>query len=257
MRDYLAGLAGPQYVDAILWTLAALVLLVIVLLAIKGISAMNSGTFVAGGRARKTRLAVMDATAIDSQRRLVLVRRDDVEHLLLIGGPSDVVVEQDIRVIGQQRRPQASEPTRPPAAEEQAARAEPPAAPRPPPQLSPPHVTRPTPPQAERSGRSYASEPTRVADYPRPAAERTQPAPRPATPLRPPLAASAPQAVRAAPQPIPVKSAAPVVDDLDEALLSELDLAPEPVATAPSKNGAQSLDDEMAKLLGELSSPRK
>ena len=87
MRDYLAGLAGPQYVDAILWTLAALVLLVIVLLAIKGISAMNSGTFVAGGRARKTRLAVMDATAIDSQRRLVLVRRDDVEHLLLIGGP--------------------------------------------------------------------------------------------------------------------------------------------------------------------------
>src|SRR4029077_3346500 len=29
-------------------------------------------------------------------RRLVLIRRDNVEHLLIIGGPSDVVVEQNI-----------------------------------------------------------------------------------------------------------------------------------------------------------------
>src|SRR5262249_61867671 len=40
--------------------------------------------------------AVIDAAPVDSRRRLVLIRRDNVEHLLLIGGPSDVVVEPNI-----------------------------------------------------------------------------------------------------------------------------------------------------------------
>jgi flagellar biogenesis protein FliO len=48
------------------------------------------------GRGRMPRLAVIDAAAVDGRRRLVLVRRDNVEHLLMIGGPSDIVVEQNI-----------------------------------------------------------------------------------------------------------------------------------------------------------------
>src|SRR5438034_7752157 len=47
-------------------------------------------------RGRQPRLAVIDAAAIDGRRRLVLIRRDNVEHLLMIGGPSDVVIEQNI-----------------------------------------------------------------------------------------------------------------------------------------------------------------
>lgn len=47
-------------------------------------------------RGRQPRLAVIDATAVDSRRRLVLIRRDNVEHLLMIGGPTDVVVEPNI-----------------------------------------------------------------------------------------------------------------------------------------------------------------
>src|SRR6266446_6937603 len=47
-------------------------------------------------RGRMPRLAVIDAAAVDGRRRLVLVRRDNVEHLLMIGGPSDVVVEPNI-----------------------------------------------------------------------------------------------------------------------------------------------------------------
>ena len=47
-------------------------------------------------RGRQPRLAVIDAAAVDGRRRLVLVRRDNVEHLLMIGGPSDFVVEQNI-----------------------------------------------------------------------------------------------------------------------------------------------------------------
>jgi flagellar protein FliO/FliZ len=56
--------------------------------------ASNLGATAARGR--QPRLAVIDAAAIDARRRLVLIRRDNVEHLLIIGGPTDVVVEQNI-----------------------------------------------------------------------------------------------------------------------------------------------------------------
>jgi hypothetical protein len=55
----------------------------------------------AGARGRQPRLAVIDAATVDGRRRLVLIRRDNIEHLLMIGGPTDVVVEQNIvRVAG-------------------------------------------------------------------------------------------------------------------------------------------------------------
>lgn len=43
-----------------------------------------------GGRVR--RLALVEVLPVDSRRRLVLVRRDGDEHLLLIGGANDLVV---------------------------------------------------------------------------------------------------------------------------------------------------------------------
>ncbi|USG59780.1 flagellar biosynthetic protein FliO [Sneathiella marina] len=42
------------------------------------------------------RLSVSDVMSIDAKRRLVLVRRDDQEHLLLLGPERDLVVEQNI-----------------------------------------------------------------------------------------------------------------------------------------------------------------
>lgn len=47
-------------------------------------------------RGRQARLGVIEATAVDNRRRLVLVRRDNVEHLIMLGGPTDVVVEANI-----------------------------------------------------------------------------------------------------------------------------------------------------------------
>lgn len=47
-------------------------------------------------RGRQPRLAVVDAAAIDGRRKLVIIRRDNAEHLLMIGGPTDVVVETNI-----------------------------------------------------------------------------------------------------------------------------------------------------------------
>jgi hypothetical protein len=42
------------------------------------------------------RLAVSEFHEVDKQRRLVLVRRDHVEHLVMIGGPQDIVIETGI-----------------------------------------------------------------------------------------------------------------------------------------------------------------
>lgn len=42
------------------------------------------------------RLAVVDHANVDGRRRLVLVRRDDTEHLIMTGGPVDVVIETGI-----------------------------------------------------------------------------------------------------------------------------------------------------------------
>jgi hypothetical protein len=64
-------------------------------------------------RGRMPRLAVIDAAAVDGRRRLVLVRRDNVEHLLMIGGPTDIVVEPSIvRAIParDQMAPRSAEP---------------------------------------------------------------------------------------------------------------------------------------------------
>jgi hypothetical protein len=47
-------------------------------------------------RARQPRLGVIDIYDLDQQRQLVLLRRDNVEHLIMIGGPNDVVVEASI-----------------------------------------------------------------------------------------------------------------------------------------------------------------
>ena len=45
-----------------------------------------------GGR----RLQVVEVAALDSRRRALLLRRDTVEHLIIIGGQNDVVVETAI-----------------------------------------------------------------------------------------------------------------------------------------------------------------
>ena len=42
------------------------------------------------------RLRIVESRVLDGRRRLVLIRRDEVEHLLVIGGESDMVVETGI-----------------------------------------------------------------------------------------------------------------------------------------------------------------
>jgi hypothetical protein len=75
-----------NYILAALAVLAALVVLMIIFRMFKSRARGRKGM----------RLGLIEYCEIDQSRRLVLVRRDDVEHLLMIGGGHDLVVESGI-----------------------------------------------------------------------------------------------------------------------------------------------------------------
>lgn len=158
-------------------------------------------------RGRMPRLAVIDAAAVDGRRRLVLVRRDNVEHLLMIGGPTDIVVEPNIVRAAPGRdqlpqRPNAAEPPRlapMPDTSGWAGEAPPrpelldhpePQMPEPPPRPARPsfadEVRRPAPALAERR-----SEPPLAGFPPEPIAPRPEREPRP-EPIPPRIARNEP-----------------------------------------------------------------
>ncbi|WP_419912806.1 flagellar biosynthetic protein FliO [Hoeflea sp.] len=116
--------------------------------------------FMRGSNSRQPRLAVLDHTAVDTRRRLVLVRRDNVEHLIMIGGPSDIVVERGINraaMRAAQQESAAQQATAPPAAAPQASTPSPvtpqapaPQAPAPQAAVSPAAAPQPAAPQSPK-----------------------------------------------------------------------------------------------------------
>jgi flagellar protein FliO/FliZ len=217
-------------------------------------------------RGRMPRLAVIDAAAVDGRRRLVLVRRDNVEHLLMIGGPTDIVVEPNI-VRAMPGRDQMA--PRPSVAGEQPPRIAPlpdagwnddgardpfdhaePQMPEPPRPARPSfadEVRRPAPPpMAERRGdrsdplAGFAPEPMAGRAEPRPdpvppRVTRTEPMmPRPQRPMEPP---KAPPPVRA-----PERAAAPP-------------LPPPPPAPPPQSSADQNLAEMAQRLEAALRRP--
>ncbi len=85
---------GGNLVTAVVGVGIAFVLLIVALRFMRGRN--GPSPFIRGGKNRQPRLQVLDAAAVDARRRLVLVRRDNVEHLIMIGGPTDIVVESGI-----------------------------------------------------------------------------------------------------------------------------------------------------------------
>jgi flagellar protein FliO/FliZ len=61
------------------------------------------------------RLAVVEQTNIDGRRRLLLIRRDEIEHLIMTGGPVDVVIETGIPGGRPSATPQETSPPAHPA----------------------------------------------------------------------------------------------------------------------------------------------
>ncbi|MBJ3783934.1 flagellar biosynthetic protein FliO [Devosia sediminis] len=90
--QFITGLFGGSGNTILTVVFALGIVLVLILLAVwllKLISNMSSNAI----RGRNRRLAVVDTLVVDQKRQLLIVRRDDVEHLILIGGPQDLVVE--------------------------------------------------------------------------------------------------------------------------------------------------------------------
>ncbi len=94
MFDSLFGMELPLYAQFFIAFVVVLALIAVTFWLIRRFSGDRVGAGQARGR--QPRLAVIDAAAVDSRRRLVLIRRDNVEHLVMIGGPSDLVIEQNI-----------------------------------------------------------------------------------------------------------------------------------------------------------------
>ncbi|MBI3434360.1 MAG: FliO/MopB family protein [Proteobacteria bacterium] len=76
---------------------AAALIFVLALIGAAAFALRAFGFMTPGNRNKaERRMSIVETLMLDPRRRLMIVRRDNVEHLLLIGGPSDVVVEPNI-----------------------------------------------------------------------------------------------------------------------------------------------------------------
>src|SRR5262249_43766098 len=182
MLDTLFG-EGQSALKVVFALIVVLGLLALAFWLLRRVGGERVGGTAARGRQR--RLAVVDAAMVDGRRRLVLIRRDNIEHLLIIGGPTDVVIEQNIvRAAGAPR-----EALRPPGADA-LPRAAPygegtmwPLQPEPAPRLEP---TKVEPPRPEPIRPEPATPDARFEPPPRAEpAFRPEPALRPEPPPRP------------------------------------------------------------------------
>ena len=82
----------PDLGDYTTYLIAGAVVLVVLIIILVVLRSFQGGM---GGR-RGMRLGISEYYEIDKTRRLILVRRDNVEHLVLIGGGQDVVIEPGI-----------------------------------------------------------------------------------------------------------------------------------------------------------------
>ena len=90
-------LFGAEMPLAVRFFLAFLIVLGLIGVTAWAVRRLGSGRLGTNGvRGRQPRIAVIDHASVDGRRRLILVRRDNIEHLLMVGGPSDVVVEANI-----------------------------------------------------------------------------------------------------------------------------------------------------------------
>ncbi|MEL7228823.1 MAG: hypothetical protein AAGK38_02805 [Pseudomonadota bacterium] len=222
---------SPDLLNILALVLSAIVVLVVLWLII---SAIRRPRFASSRRSRQARLAITDAALIDERRKLVLVRRDNVEHLVLIGGANDLVIESDIGAQPQAVATPHQEPAAPSAP--MAAAVPPrPAANKAEPKTAQPNAAQPTPAPTQRA-------------EPAPIAKPAVPTPAPAAPtpsVTPPASAapavstggskvvvSQPQVTRSLeapkPAPVPVAEAAqkpnpkPTMGDNMDALLNRI-----------------------------------
>ena len=92
-------MTDPGMGDVSLWRVTFAFVVVFALLALMGFTLKYirmRGFSMPGSPARARRLEIVETMMLDARRRLVIVRRDDAEHLLLLGINQDIVVEANL-----------------------------------------------------------------------------------------------------------------------------------------------------------------
>ena len=227
------------------WTAIVLAVLLLLVWVLRRYSGLGLGSM---SRGRVPRLAIVDAMALDKRRRLVLIRRDNIEHLILIGGPTDTVIEPTIQrpharrgsqptARGGETRTGAPAPADPPAGDISA----PPTRPVPPTPVvrtpPPPLIPAPQQPPAQPSLAEPEGAPVAT-----PRDEQPVQADAPvAMPQDEPVQANAPVAI---PQDEPpVQADAPVAIPQDE---PPLQADADPTPTAPTASGGSNNDGQQS-----------
>lgn len=101
-------ITGEQFIrliGALVMVLALMGGLLLVLRRINTGAMISISSKISG---QKRRLQVMEMTALDARRRLVLIRRDDREHLVILGPTGETVVETGIASIEKTDEPNAN-----------------------------------------------------------------------------------------------------------------------------------------------------
>jgi hypothetical protein len=101
MGDAIAGLLGPEAGRGVT-IIVALALIAVLIVGLVWVLRRLMMPQAVSSKALNGRISVVGAVPVDTQRRLVLLKRDGIEHLVMIGGPNDVVIESGIG------RPQAA-----------------------------------------------------------------------------------------------------------------------------------------------------
>ena len=84
----------PQTYLRFVLALVAVIGLILVLAWVARRSGL--GGMIAKPTGRRRRLSVVEVLSLDPKRRLVIIRRDGVEHLILLGQSNECVVESGI-----------------------------------------------------------------------------------------------------------------------------------------------------------------
>ena len=164
MLEPILGGTGAVVAQYVITLVVILALVALVVWLVRRYAVGGVGTT---ARGRLPRLAIVDALVVDNRHRLVLVRRDNVEHLVLIGGATDLLIEPSIVRTRLPQRPGQTPQPRPPG-QPAAAPAPPPPAPRAqslPTRVrhQPPGVVEDPIPFPPRSPRTVEPRPSRVA----------------------------------------------------------------------------------------------
>lgn len=213
MREMLAPIFGEGGAVVAQFLLLLILILLVIWLGYWLFYRFSSLLLGGRGRSRLPRLAIIDTLPIDHLHRLVLIRRDNVEHLVLIGKTTDLVVESSIV----RAAPASNRPRQTQASQTQVPRAQPQQpqqAPKNPPARSQSDAVRPpqpAPQQTQQASRPHQP-PSRAAETaapsePIPFPQAQRPQARPAqqfTDIRP----AGGDSRRATPETIPQRRAA-------------------------------------------------